>query len=220
MPNENEPVEIVFKDPTKKPIVIGEIFSEAWKLTKENIGFLIGYEVVIFVISLIMGLGKHTLIWAPWHILGQIIVLIAYIGLYKSCLMISRGVKPAYDQLYLNWRLIVSWLLATLMVAVMFIIGLALLVIPALYVLARFGLYYNFIVDKGVWPVEAIMLSSKATEGARWDIAALFLCSMLLNFIGLLCLGVGIFVTWPMTVIAFAIAYNRLTKTMVTVETV
>lgn len=194
----------------QQPILIGEAFKEGWKLTKEHLGFLIGYQIILYFLAILFSGAHRGFAWSAWHILGWIVVILAKMGLYNSILLISVGIKPTFSQLYANWHLFFSWVVASFLFAVLFIIGLILLIVPGFYVWARYGLFPFFILDKGIGPIEALKETAKATEGMRWEIFCLLLACAGLNLLGFLCFGVGLLFTVPITLFALTRAYRQI----------
>ncbi len=194
-----------------QPFSISESFQEGWRLTKANLGFLIGFQIILFLLTLLFSGGHEGIRWASWHVLGWILVILVKMGLYNSTLLITAGVKPGFDQLYRNWRMFVSWVVASILFAIMLVIGFILLIVPGCYVLAKYGFFPFFILDKNIGPLEALKQSGKATEGIRWPIFLLFLACLGLNILGALLLVVGLLITIPVTLLAVATVYRKIT---------
>lgn len=203
---------------TDRAFKIGDMISQGWELTKNNLPFLIGYQIILYVLTLFT--SKYGYNSTLVNLIAWILVVIVKMGLYKSCLLITDGIKPHFDQLYLNWRMFLTWIIANLLFGLMFAIGLILFIVPGLYVWARYGLFPFFIVDKGVGPIEALKLSSKATEGVRWEIFLLFLACTGLNILGFLIFGVGLLFTIPISLLAITKVYRMLTNNLPATGTV
>lgn len=197
---------------------IQDVLKESWRLTKENLGFFIGYQIILYLLMWVFGGKSKGNLSFVWDIIGWLILTAAYMGFYNSCLMIVSGMKPGLDQLYQNWRWLITWAVAGLLFAIMFGLGLILLIAPAFYVLARFGLYTFFILDKKLGPVEALQGASRATEGIRFQVFLLFLTCIGLYVLGFLLLGIGILITSPIAMLALAIVYRKITDKKGTVE--
>lgn len=202
----------------EKSFSIEEALKEGWKYTKENIGFLIGYQIILFLLMVLFGGKSDSVFGVLWHLIGWLIIIAAKMGLYNSCLMIIAGIKPGLDQLYQNWGLVLSWIVAGFLLAIMIVVGLILLIVPGLYVWARFGFFPFFILDKKMGPIEALQAASQATEGIRWQVFLLFLTCLALDILGLLLLGVGLLITAPITLLAMATVYRKITDKKGTVE--
>lgn len=192
-----------------QPFTIGNAIKEGWRLTKEYIGFFIGYQIILYLLTIVFGVS-HGWKWAPWHILGWILVVLVKMGLYNSALLTTVGIKPGFDQLYKNWRLFISWVVASFLFGIMFIIGLILLIFPGCYVLAKYGLFPFFILDKNLGPIEALKQTGQATKGIRGKVFLLFLACFGLDILGVLCFGIGLLITVPITLIALAYVYRRI----------
>jgi uncharacterized membrane protein len=194
-----------------KAFSISGAIQEGWELTKVNIGFLVVYQIILFVLMWLFSNSNNDWRLAHIHFIGWIIVMLGKMGFYNSALLLTKGLKPSFDQFYSNWRLLLSWIIAGFLFAIMFVIGLLLLIVPGLMVWAIFGLYPFFILDKGSGPIEALQQSAEATKGIRWPILLLFLACAGLDLLGLLCFGVGLLIAAPVTLIAMATVYRKIT---------
>ncbi len=66
------------------------------------------------------------------------------------------------------------------------------------------------VVDKNMGPIESLKVSWAVTQGARWQLCCFGGLIVLLNLAGLLCLGLGLIITVPVSWIAGAYVYDRL----------
>jgi uncharacterized membrane protein len=196
---------------TNKSFTIGGLIREGWELTKVNIGFLVVYQIILLFLVLLFNYSEGTWKLAPIHFIGWIIIVLGKIGLYNSALLLTKGLKPNFDQFYKNWRLLLSWIIASVIFGVLFVIGLSLLIVPGLLVWAVFGLYPFFILDKGLGPIESLKKSAEVTKGIRWHLVLFFLATSAIDLLGLLVFGIGILIAAPVTLIAMATLYCRLT---------
>lgn len=188
---------------------IREAFDEGWRLTKEHFGFLIGYQVILyFLIILFAVIGNDSL--SALHIFGIVIVNLAQMGLYHAALVITAGMKPQYAELYQNWRLFISWLVASFIFGFVFTLGIILLIVPGCYILARYGLFPFFILDKDLGPIDGLKQAGKATKGIRGHLFLLFIACFALNILGFILLVIGLFVTIPITLLALTFAYRKI----------
>jgi uncharacterized membrane protein len=193
-------------------ITFSEVFKEAWRLTKENLGFLMGYQAILFFLSVLLGMrqqgssGTVLILVVLW-----VLVLLAKLGFYHSAIMINRGIKPGFDQLYRNWKQLGTWIVSALLFGIMLGIGFALLILPGLWVLARFGLFTFFIVDKNTGPIDALKGSYEASRGYGWTLLWILLAGALLEIVGFMLFIVGSFITVPIATLALAEAYRKLT---------
>jgi uncharacterized membrane protein len=192
---------------------IGGGLREGWELTKVNIGFLVVYQIILFFLIWLFNDWREEWTFSAVVIqfIGWMIIMLGKMGFYQSALLLTKGLKPRFNQFYANWRLLFSWIVAGFLFGMMFAIGLILLIVPGFLVWATFGLYPFFILDKSLGPIEALKKSAKATRGARGHLFLFFLACVGINLLGLLFFGVGLLITVPMTLIALAVIYRKMT---------
>lgn len=194
-----------------KDFSLGAVLKEGWELTKVNIGFLVVYQIILYAVAILFGGNEGGWKMAALHLIGFAIVMLGKMGLYQSILIMTTGNKPGFDQFYRNWPLFFSWLVANLLFGLMLVIGLVLLIVPGCYVLARYGLFPFFILDKKLGPLDALRQAGESTEGMRGQLFLLFLVCFALNILGMLFFLVGLLITVPVTLFALATVYRRLT---------
>lgn len=194
-----------------KSFTISGAIREGWELTKVNIGFLIVYQIILFFFIWLFSGSNEDGKLAPMHIVGWVIIMLGKMGFYNSALLLTKGLKPGFDQFYIHWRLLISWLVASILFAIMFTLGLALLIVPGLFVWTIFGFYPFFILDKGLGPIKALKKSIEVTKGIRGPTFLLFLACAGLDLLGIAFFGVGLLITAPVTLIAIATVYRKIT---------
>jgi len=103
-------------------------------------------------------------------------------------------------------RFLGAYILSALIITAGFI----LLIVPG--VIASVGLSFVafLIVDRGVGVIDSLKESWRITKGHKWQLFLLGLLLLLINLLGILALLVGIFVTIPITLLAFTHAYRTL----------
>ena len=164
------------------------------------------------------------------NILGWVISIVLGIGLIKIALSFCDERKPPIGTLFdawdCLWRYVGAGILyALIMLAACIPFALAAVLhaqiyLPFLFMLIglvfavrfaiQFGLCFYFVVDKDLGPVQALKASSRTTMGAKWQLLGFGILCVLINLLGLLCLIVGIFATYPMVIVANALVYRQL----------
>ena len=91
------------------------------------------------------------------------------------------------------------------------ILGLALGVVPGLWLLARFGLAPFEAAARGRRPAAALAASRHTTEGHTARLMLLSLVLLAFNALGAAALGVGLLITIPMTALAGACVFRQVT---------
>lgn len=196
---------------TNKLFSISGAIREGWELFKVNFGFLIIYQIILFGLLWLFSDAKKDWKLEAIHLVGWFVIILSKMGFYNSALLLTKGLKPSFDQFYSNWRLFLSWIVAGFLFGIMIMLGLFLLIIPGIMVWVVFGFYPFFILDKGSGPIEALQQSAEATKGIRWHLFLLFLSCAALDFLGVLCFGVGLLIASPVTLIAVASVYRKIT---------
>lgn len=186
-----------------------ELLQTGWTKMKENFWFL----VLLLLLSIVLStLGQET------HAGFIVDILISFV-LTSAFLRISRGQKVDFKNIFdeMSWMKLVHYLLASIIVGIFFVIGLVLFVIPGVIVGIMLSFVTNILVDenKGVaWKSmafwTAIKKSVAMTKGIKWKLFVFFLVLLGINILGLLALGVGLFVTIPLSGIAMAVLYDKL----------
>lgn len=88
-----------------------------------------------------------------------------------------------------------------------------LLAIPVSILLMKFYLWGIVVVDKGLWPLAALKLSSQYTARAKTDVALFNILLLGINLIGSnVPLMLGLFVSTPVALLAYAHMYRQLEK--------
>lgn len=70
--------------------------------------------------------------------------------------------------------------------------------------------FAGLVVDKGLDPIEALKRSFQITAGKFWDLLLFVLIMLGINILGILCLGVGLLITLPLTSLALIYIYRKL----------
>ncbi len=104
------------------------------------------------------------------------------------------------------WRYFFTSILYGLIVAG----GLILLIVPGVYWAVRYGFAPFLSVDQRLHPVDALRASGRLTEGVKGDVLLFGLAAFGLNLLGAIALGLGLFLTVPMSFLAAAFVLRRL----------
>jgi hypothetical protein len=183
---------------------IGDCFSRSWNLVRDNFWLLAGATAVAKVLG-----------YALWFVpaLGipatALLALVFQGGLHWLFLKRVRGEPADIGDVFAGFSLaFVPLLLAGIVVHVLVGLGLALCIVPGIYLIVSWRMFVPLlIVDKGLefWP--AMELSRKVVTKHWWQCFGLFLLAVLVGLLGLLGCVVGIFFTLPIAVGATVYAY-------------
>jgi len=182
-----------------------EVLQGAWQRVKGHFWFIFLVMVGVLVVT-----GAASTL-PPLSIIVGIFVSVSVLTL---ALMIADGVSPTFQDLfrkYHDWRLFLNYFLSSLISMVIIGAGLILLIVPGIYFALRLQFYKYLIVDKeDIGPWMAIKESWRMTKGHAWNLFLLTLLIILINIVGFLLLGVGLFVSVPVSVVTYALVYRKL----------
>ena len=182
-----------------------ELFSHAWAKTKEHAWYLFR---VLLLCGIIMGAGRFLFILSP------IIDLLVGIAIIAVSLIIVNGHTPTFDDLlksFKSYKITWHYFLASLLCILIIIVGTILLILPGIYLAVRLQFYKFLVVEhENMKPTDALKESMKITKGHFWKLFGFILLIAIFNLCGLLLLGVGLLITIPVSVLAHAYLYKKL----------
>jgi uncharacterized membrane protein len=195
----------------------GAAISYGWNAFTRNVGplLLIGLIVVLLSIGLsLVGqfiFGDSIILSLTWNIVTTVISLIVAMGLIRAALAVVDGRTPEVGMLF-SGEGFVPYLVASLLVGISVGFGLLLCLIPGLILAFLFAFYGYAIVDGRTNDgIEAMKISWQVASSNVGSLILLLLLVVVINFAGALLCGLGLFVTYPLTAIAIAYAWRRLT---------
>jgi len=177
-------------------VSVGHCFSRAWEMLKADFWPLVGVSALaLLVVSAAHGLLNGPMLGGLlWYCLKKIRRQSATVG------DAFAGFSSLFLQLFLG--AIVSALLAS--------VGLMVCILPGIYLLVAWQLALPLIHDKRLQFWDAMEVSRKVLTAHWWSAFLFVLAGIGFNFLGALCCGVGVFVTWPLTMLALAFLYEDL----------
>ncbi|MEK7581912.1 MAG: hypothetical protein AAB488_01115 [Patescibacteria group bacterium] len=182
-----------------------ELLRFGWDKTKEHFWFLFGMLVLILLVTGASNINMVVTI---------IVAIFVSISVITASLTIADGGTPSFKGLfskYGNYKIFINYILASIASGIIVIVGLILLVIPGIYLAIRLQFYKFLIVDKGdIGPIMALKESWRMTNNHTWNLFLLLILVALLNILGAVLLGIGLFVTIPISIIAYTLLYRKL----------
>ncbi len=199
-----------------------DVLGYGWSVMKSNGWFFVGVGIVFMIVSYLPSIADMVVVRSSltgpvsaalrvsFFVVGWIISIIVAIGLVKIALSFCDEVKPAMGMLFdagdCFWRYLGTAILYGLIVFAGFI----LLFVPGIIWSVKYCLCFYFVVDRGLGPVEALKASGRTTMGVKWELLGFGVICGLINFLGLLCLVVGFFASYPTVLVANALVYRQL----------
>lgn len=216
------------KSLSKKSFSIKDALKVGWEQTFEHIGFwlvvwLVGF-IIMAVPNFIMDMkwvdrvvfqNDSVVVWILFFCL-IIILLVLHIlfsmGVIKTGLRCAQGEKPDPRDFWTLYPLMANYFVGSVLYSALVVVGFILFIIPGVYWAIQFELYEYGVVAKGLRPVESLRYSSQLTRGVRWQLLGFGIITVLINILGALVVFVGLLITIPITVIAYAHIYRVLVQ--------
>ena len=201
--------------PNPRGLPLSEAVRFGWRTVQQHFPFIILTIAVAVVVPMVIDWGgEHA-----FHRRGQqflmtlidIVVSATFaLGLFKIYLRFRDGEKPIFENLFDGVARAHVWVGASIIMTVAVVMGLVLLVVPGIIMLLRLWFVGFVLVDERTGPIDAIQRSWDLTRGRTMDLLVFFIVLVGLNLLGVVCLGVGLLVTVPISGLAMAYIYREL----------
>jgi len=197
----------------EKNFEVSQALSFGWEKTKANFWLMIGAAFVLVASGMIPSMiFNKTFIWGT-NVLAWLLGAVFGVGLIKIILKIEENKKASMDEFFsLTTNQFLDYLVTSLLLAVITIVGFILLIIPGIIFSLKYQFALYLILDKKMKPLEAIKKSGEITKGYLWPLFQLWLASIVIVAIGALLVGVGLLVAVPIVVLAQTYVYKKLVK--------
>lgn len=202
-----------------KKFNISDELSYGWETAKAHLPFF----VVIILITLAVNFAPNIVVQSIQQevpILSGLLSLALWIvsmlvslGAIKISLKIIDNKKAEIVDLFNGYPQLLNFVAASIIYAILVGVGTILFIIPGIIFGVKYHFYSYLIVDKNMGPLEALKKSGEITKGNKWQLFLLGLACLLVNIVGLLALGIGLFITVPLTMLAYAHVYRKLLGT-------
>ena len=195
-------------------INIAEAIKVGWEIFKENIKFFVGMLLIMFVLYLtpeiLRGLvtGNIAVLLIIMGAIGWIVQRIVDLAMVKAGLNFYDGEKPKYRDLLSDKEITIQYILGTVIYLVVIGIGFLLLIVPGIILGIKLQFYSYLILDKKMDAVSALKKSFEMTDGYGISLFVFIAAILGLNILGGIALAVGLFVTIPISFIAYAKVYR------------
>ncbi|MCL5113907.1 MAG: hypothetical protein M1372_01930 [Patescibacteria group bacterium] len=202
------------KSSGEKNFSISEAIKFGFNFLKANLVVFLKLALALIVINIAMGIMSsifsRSLLGGLWGILSIIISIMVQIGFTKIIIDLHDGKPLNYSHFYSLYRLTLRFIGASILYGLIVMVGFILLIIPGIIWAIKFQFYSFLIVDKGVGVMDSLKQSSAMTEGVKVDLFLFGLLLVVINIIGAVALGIGLFVTIPTTIMATVFVYRKL----------
>lgn len=195
----------------------GEAIRFGWNRTKENLGFLSAFLALGFLILVAMNLvvelankNAPPITNLIFRVVSVVLQSAVSMGFIRAALRLCDDEKGEFSDLFSSLPLFFKYFLGSIIYILIVLAGMVLLIFPGIVWSIKYVFFSYFIVDKGQGPFEALGNSSRLTRGVKGDLFLLGLLLAAMNIVGFVALMVGLFLTVPVSMLAFAFAYRLL----------
>lgn len=188
----------------------------AWSALRSHFGFFAALLLtvvgawVILEVAVIAGQSLGIVWWAAAHLL----FLLFFAGLTAACLRLGLdlydGDEPRYRDAFRQFHRAPTFLAGQLIYLGLLGVGLLLLVVPGLYVGTRFALSGFSLATGEAGLAQSFSHSTRLTAGSGMTLLAILGALLGLNVLGASLLGLGLFVTLPLSVLIMTAIYRQL----------
>lgn len=205
------------------PLDIGQVFSRAWNIYRDNLGVLLAGSLIlscgIFAIASAMqvvamvlahaagseevagmafvGLAMLLLPVTAWLVAGQTLLF----------LKVARGQPASVGDIFRGGPWTLNMMGAGFLFLIAVYAGTMLCIVPGVILALMFSQFTYLIVDRNAGVLESLSLSTRIMEGNKAMLFVLLLLQGLINNVGMLACGVGMLFTIPFVVMMNAVAY-------------
>ena len=209
----------------RSPLSVGDAISYGWKGFTANVGSIL----LIVLVVVLVGFGLNVLgvlfdnqfVQFIFSLIGSIVGFVLALGLIRAALTITDGQKPNVGQLFQGDG-VLQYIIAAVVLGVGFSVlnfvgAITILLLPVTFVVTLvLGFFVQFfgyaILDENVGAFDGIRRSFVVVKDNLGDLILLWLAAVVINIGGALLCGVGLLATLPLTAIAWAYAWRRITN--------
>ncbi len=200
----------------KKTLPFDKALEHGWNIFKKNILFFLAIYALYLFLSVI-GIAVDLIAQDQPHVIQTIfqfafyaIYLTFHIGVIKITIVFVDGGTPAYSELFSQSNLLIKYFVTSLLYSLITLIGFLLLIVPGIIWTIKFYFYDYIIIDKNAGIIQSLKESSKITKGYKWELSGFGFLLGFINILGFMFLGIGLIITYSVTIISIAYIYRWL----------
>jgi uncharacterized membrane protein len=191
-------------------------FQNAWKMFRS--------DPRVFLISMLILFGSWAalevavvalqrfgiVVWLILHLGFFVFFSGLMLGLHRIALETVSGKVPKLANLTALLGRGPTFLFAFCIYSAAVVVGLVLLVVPGIYVAVKYALFGQVLATTSTSALEALRDAAVLSDGRWWTLFPLLLMALLLNLAGLAFLGLGLLITFPVSLLATSDLYRSL----------
>jgi hypothetical protein len=195
---------------------IRQAFNFAWPIFKKRFGLFTAVLLTIFgawvalEIVVIAGQRFGILLWAAAHLAFLVFVAGLEVGFLQICLALGDGREPTFADTFTHLALGPKFLAGQILYLFMVVIGLLLLIVPGVYFSLRYALFGFCMAAGETTLVRSFQQSAILSAGTKIYLLWILVALLAFNAVGACLLGLGLFVTVPLSVLMMTAFYRQL----------
>jgi uncharacterized membrane protein len=193
----------------------GEALQFGWQQTKSKFWFFAAVLIIAFILAMILSVATGMVEPnSPANMMLSLITtlfnIIVSMGIIANTLEICDGRPVDFFHFISKGRLILNYFFASVIYGLIVFLGFLLLIIPGMILAVRLQFFTYLIVDRQLGPVQALKQSAEITKSCTFSLFLFGVLIVIINFIGMIIFGIGLFASVPTTLIAIAYVYRKL----------
>jgi hypothetical protein len=202
----------------RNPISISQAVIFAWPAFKKRYVLFATVLLTIFgawaalEIVVIAGQRFGILLWAVAHLAFLIFFAGIEVGFLQICLALYDGRDPTFADAFMHIALGPKLLAGQMLYLLMVAVGLVLLVVPGVYLGVRYALFGFCMAAGDANLIRSFQQSAILTTGTETYLLAIFVALLVFNALGASLLGLGLFITVPLSVLTMTAVYRQLSR--------
>lgn len=198
------------------PLSIHQAFNFAWPIFKKRFGLFTAVLLTIFCawvaleIVVITGQRLGIVLWAAAHLAFLVFVAGLEVGFLQICLALCAGREPRFADIFTRLALGPKFLACQILYLLVVVIGLLLLVVPGVYCGVRYALFGFCMAASKTSLVGSFQQSAILSTGTMTYLLRILVALFVLNTAGACLLGLGLFITVPLSVLMMTAVYRQL----------
>jgi len=197
-------------------VKIGDYFGRGWEIFKTKALLFVLFTVFLVLLNVVVSMlpfplgsrGEDGMSNGILSFALSVVTPVLSAGYYFVAFQVARGRSAVFNDFFRGFNKFLPIFLTALVAGILTAIGFVLLVIPGIYLAVAYLFAQPLVIDKNADFWQAMETSRQLITKKWFSFFGLLLVIALLNFAGLLLLGVGLLVTVPLSVCIIAAAYE------------
>jgi hypothetical protein len=191
-------------------------FETGWRLFKSHVRVFVISMLLLFLswvlleVAVIFLHRSGFVVWLVLHLGWLFLFSGMLVGMHVMALKGVDGEIPRVGDLFGSLERGPAYLLALSIYCLAVTGGLALLIVPGIYLAIRYCLFAQVITDTSASALAALRKAAALAHGNWAPLGALFLIAFLFNIAGMSLLGIGLIISFPVSLLAIAGFYRSL----------